>query len=125
MNRRISCSAAWRLAGDAAFVARPHAGAGTTKAAIDAATLAHCLHDAGDDIASGLARYDQAQRIFGRALVDLSRQEGAYLSAQLKPKDQRSAEECSRDIGEVLRAHGMRSDQVAEIVAARGLDAHF
>src|SRR5580692_1065563 len=35
------------LAGDAAFVARPHAGAGTTKAALDAATLAHCLHDAG------------------------------------------------------------------------------
>jgi len=113
------------LAGDAAFVARPHAGAGTTKAAIDAATLAHCLHDAGSDIAPGLARYDQAQRIFGRALVDLSRQEGAYLSAQLKSKDQRSAEECSRDIGEVLRAHGMRSDQVATLVAARGLDVHF
>jgi 2-polyprenyl-6-methoxyphenol hydroxylase-like FAD-dependent oxidoreductase len=113
------------LAGDAAFVARPHAGAGTTKAAIDAATLAHCLHAAGSDIASGLARYDQAQCVFGRALVDLSRQEGAYLSAQFKPKDQRNAEECSRNISEVLRAHGMRSDQVAAIVAARGLDVHF
>ena len=113
------------LAGDAAFVARPHAGAGTTKAAIDAATLAHCLQDTGDDIASGLARYDRAQRIFGRALVDLSRQEGTYLSARLKPEHQRSAAENNRDIGEVLRAHGMRSDQVAELVAARGLAAHF
>ncbi|MGB6661334.1 MAG: hypothetical protein WBE90_20165 [Xanthobacteraceae bacterium] len=113
------------LAGDAAFVARPHAGAGTTKAAIDAATLAHCLHDAGSDIASGLAHYDQAQRIFGHALADLSRQEGAHLSAQLKPKEERSAEECRRDIGEVLRAHGMRSDQVAALVAARGIEAHF
>src|ERR1700733_6110000 len=37
------------LAGDAAFVARPHAGAGTTKAAVDAATLAHCLAEAGAD----------------------------------------------------------------------------
>ena len=31
------------LAGDAAFVARPHVGAGTTKAAVDAATLAAVL----------------------------------------------------------------------------------
>ncbi|MGB6935745.1 MAG: hypothetical protein WBE14_03350, partial [Xanthobacteraceae bacterium] len=86
---------------------------------------AHCLNDAGSDIASGLARYDQAQRIFGHALVDLSRQEGTYLSAQLKPKEERNAEECRRDIGEVLRAHGMRSDQVAALVAARGIEAHF
>jgi 2-polyprenyl-6-methoxyphenol hydroxylase-like FAD-dependent oxidoreductase len=113
------------LAGDAAFVARPHAGAGTTKAAIDAATLAHCLHDAGGDIQSGLARYDKAQCLFGRLLVDLSRQEGAYLSAQIKPQDRRSAAESRRDIGEILHAHGARSDQVAEIVAARGLDAHY
>ena len=91
----------------------------------DAATLAHCLQDGGDDIASGLARYDRAQRIFGRALVDLSRQEGTYLSARLKPESERSAAESRRDIDEVLRAHGMRSDQVATLVAARGLAAHF
>lgn len=113
------------LAGDAAFVARPHAGAGTTKAAIDAATLAQCLDECGDDIARGLARYNEAQCRFGRALVELSRDEGAYLSAQIKPRAERSAGECARDIGEVLRAHGMRSDQVAAIVAARGLDARF
>ncbi len=34
------------LAGDAAFVARPHTGAGTTKAALDAACLADSLRDA-------------------------------------------------------------------------------
>ncbi|HUC47917.1 MAG TPA: FAD-dependent monooxygenase [Xanthobacteraceae bacterium] len=113
------------LAGDAAFVARPHAGAGTTKAAIDAATLAHCLDAAGTDLDAGLARYDRAQCNFGRALVELSRQEGAYLSAQTKSKAERSASEGTRDIGEVLRAHGMRSEQVAAIVAARGLDARF
>ena len=73
----------------------------------------------------GLARYDEAQRTFGRAMVALSRQEGAYLSAQLKPEHQRSAAERERDIGDVLHAHGTRSDQVADIVAARGLDAHF
>ncbi|MFZ3307809.1 MAG: FAD-dependent monooxygenase, partial [Xanthobacteraceae bacterium] len=35
------------LAGDAAFVARPHAGAGTTKAALDAACLADSIAEAG------------------------------------------------------------------------------
>jgi 2-polyprenyl-6-methoxyphenol hydroxylase-like FAD-dependent oxidoreductase len=113
------------LAGDAAFVARPHAGAGTTKAAIDAATLAHCLDEAAGDIDAGLARYDHAQRAFGRALVDLSRQEGTYLSAQIKPDAERNAAERHRDIDEVLRVHGMRSDQVTALVAARGLDMHF
>ena len=43
------------LAGDAAFVARPHAGAGTTKAALDAACLADSIRDAGADLAAGLA----------------------------------------------------------------------
>jgi 2-polyprenyl-6-methoxyphenol hydroxylase-like FAD-dependent oxidoreductase len=113
------------LTGDAAFVARPHVGAGTTKAAIDAACLADCLRDAGDDLNAGLARYERVQLPFGRAMVALSRQAGAYLSAQLKPKAERSAGELHRDIDALLHAHGTRSDQVGEIVAARGLDAPF
>jgi 2-polyprenyl-6-methoxyphenol hydroxylase-like FAD-dependent oxidoreductase len=111
------------LAGDAAFVARPHAGAGTTKAALDAACLADSIRDAGDDLDSGLARYQRMQEPFGRALVDLNRQEGAYLSAQLKPKAQRTAAELNRDIAAVLHAHIARSDQVGDIVAAHGLAA--
>jgi 2-polyprenyl-6-methoxyphenol hydroxylase-like FAD-dependent oxidoreductase len=112
------------LAGDAAFVARPHVGAGTTKAAIDAASLADSLRDAGGDIDSGLARYQRVQQPFGREMVALGRQQGAYLSAQLKPREQRSGGELDRDIDDVLRAHGTRSDQVRDIVAARGLEAH-
>jgi 2-polyprenyl-6-methoxyphenol hydroxylase-like FAD-dependent oxidoreductase len=112
------------LTGDAAFVARPHAGAGTTKAAIDAASLADCLRDAAT-LDAGLARYAQVQLSFGRAMVALSRQAGAYLSAQLKPREQRTADELDRDIDALLHAHGSRSDQVGEIVAARRLDAHF
>jgi len=113
------------LVGDAAFVARPHVGAGATKAAIDAASLADCLHDAGDNIAAGLARYARAELPFGREMVALGREEGIYLSAQLKPRAERSAGELDRDIGGVLRAHGMRSEQVRAIVAARGLDVHI
>ena len=112
------------LVGDAAFVARPHVGAGTTKAAIDAASLADSLRDAGGDLGAGLARYQRVQVPFGREMVALGRQQGAYLSAQLKPREQRRGIELDRDIDDVLRAHGTRSDQVRDIVAARGLDVH-
>jgi 2-polyprenyl-6-methoxyphenol hydroxylase-like FAD-dependent oxidoreductase len=111
------------LAGDAAFVARPHAGAGTTKAALDAACLADSIRDAGGDLDLGLQRYQRMQEPFGRALVEVNREEGAYLSAQLKPKGERTTAELNRDIGAVLRAHIDRSDQVGDIVAAHGLTA--
>jgi 2-polyprenyl-6-methoxyphenol hydroxylase-like FAD-dependent oxidoreductase len=113
------------LAGDAAFVARPHVGAGATKAAIDAASLADCLREAGDDLVAGLARFERVQRPFGSAMVALARQQGAYLSAQLKPAGERSTEERDRDIDALLHAHGTRSDQVGALVAARGFEVHF
>ncbi len=109
------------LAGDAAFVARPHAGAGTTKAALDAACLADSIAEAGGDLAAGLDRYERMQLPFGEALVALNRDEGAYLSAQIKPEAERSAAELHRDLGEVLHAHIARSDQMSEIVASHGL----
>ena len=113
------------LSGDAAFVARPHVGAGATKAAIDAAILADCLRESDGDLQGALAHFESAQLPFGRDLVALARQQGAYLSAQLKPDHERGAGERTRDIDTLLHAHGTRSDQVGEIVAARGLDAHF
>jgi len=113
------------LTGDAAFVVRPHVGAGATKAAIDATVLADCLGRAGDDVAGGLARFENVQLPFGRDLVALSRQQGAYLSAQLKPEAQRRGGELRRDVEALLHAHGNRSDQIGDIVAARGLEAYF
>ncbi len=109
------------LAGDAAFVARPHAGAGTTKAALDAACLADSIAEAGGDLASGLARYERRQLPFGKALVELNREEGAYLSAQIKPKAERRGAELHRDLGAVLHAHIARSEQMSDIVASHGL----
>jgi 2-polyprenyl-6-methoxyphenol hydroxylase-like FAD-dependent oxidoreductase len=111
------------LTGDAAFVAQPHIGAGATKAAVDAVVLAESLRDAGDDIERGLRRFEAVQLPFGREIVALSRQQGAYLSAQLAPGGQRG--ESGRDAEAILRAHGTRSDQISAIVAARGLDAYF
>ena len=113
------------LAGDAAFVARPHAGAGTTKAALDAACLADSLRDSGNDLAIGLQRYEHKQMPFGQAMVALNREEGAYLSAQIKPKAERTPAELHRDLGAVLHAHIARSDQMGEIVADHGLTGRY
>lgn len=112
------------LAGDAAFVARPHAGAGTTKAALDAACLADSIRASGEGLDHGLQRYQRMQLPFGSAVVELNRAEGAYLSAQLKPEAERTGAELYRDIGAVLNAHIGRSDQVGAMVAAHGLDVH-
>ncbi len=74
------------LLGDAAFVARPHGGAGVTKAALDAAALADAL--AGDaDIDAGLARYDTEQRRLGEWIVGRGRHLGAYVGARVRPPD--------------------------------------
>ena len=102
------------LLGDAAFVARPHVGAGVTKAALDAASLADAT--AGDDIGGGLLRYQSAQQPFGSGLVALGREEGAYLSAQLKPRDQRTQAELHRDIKDVLHAHNSRSENLRSVL---------
>ncbi|MGA7788496.1 MAG: hypothetical protein WCA56_10055, partial [Xanthobacteraceae bacterium] len=94
---------------------------GTTKAALDAACLADSIAEADGGLTAALDRYERMQLPFGKALVDLNRDEGAYLSAQIKPKADRNAAELHRDLGEVLHAHIARSDQMGEIVASHGL----
>ena len=102
------------LFGDAAFVARPHVGAGVTKAALDAASLADAV--SGADLAEGLERFEREQLPFGRALVRLGREEGAYLSAQLKPRGERSAAELERDVRDVIDAHNARSESLRKVL---------
>ncbi len=69
------------LLGDSAFVARPHVGAGITKAALDAQELADALRRRTPISAIALARYDRQRRAFGSALVERARHLGAYLEA--------------------------------------------
>jgi len=101
------------LAGDAAFVARPHVGAGVTKAALDAASLADAV--AEGDVATGLLRYQREQQPFGSGLVALGRHEGAYLTAQLKPRAQRTEAELHRTVRDVLNAHNLRSVNLRKV----------
>lgn len=94
------------LLGDAGFVARPHVAAGVTKAALDAACLVDALSEAGDDIAAGLARFNDLQQDFGARLVAHARYLGAYLEAQIKPAAQRQGAEAARDPRRIMRDYG-------------------
>jgi 2-polyprenyl-6-methoxyphenol hydroxylase-like FAD-dependent oxidoreductase len=81
------------LLGDAAFVARPHVGAGVTKAALDAECLALSIEEADGDLDAALARYDRERRLFGSRIVARARRLGAYIEAQLKPPAARTEAE--------------------------------
>ena len=67
------------LIGDAAFVARPHCGMGTTKAACDAMFLARALREANDEVPAALARYHAVRAPHGAAVVEHGRELGAHL----------------------------------------------
>jgi 2-polyprenyl-6-methoxyphenol hydroxylase-like FAD-dependent oxidoreductase len=74
------CMAQGRVAliGDAAFVARPHVGAGVYKAAGDAHALARALGD-GSDIDTGLRRFEAERTVIGRRIVRFGRYLGHCL----------------------------------------------
>lgn len=77
-DTRIPAMAEGRVAviGDAAFAARPHAAAGTAKAADDAWTLYEHLRGFGGDIPTALKRWEPAQLQLGNQLIDRVAQMG-------------------------------------------------
>jgi 2-polyprenyl-6-methoxyphenol hydroxylase-like FAD-dependent oxidoreductase len=76
------------LIGDAAFVARPHVGAGVSKAADDAAVLAAALDS--DDVEAALRRFEKERLPENNRIIERARHLGAYLQAT------QSAEERTR-----------------------------
>ncbi len=83
------------LLGDAAFVARPHVGAGVTKAALDAACLADALLE-NNDIDAGLAYYNREQRSSGDWIVTRARALGACITDEASRRRFSSAEQAQR-----------------------------
>jgi 2-polyprenyl-6-methoxyphenol hydroxylase-like FAD-dependent oxidoreductase len=67
------------IVGDAAYVARPHVGAGVAKAADDAAALAEALD--GEDIEAALRGFEAARLPDNRKIIERARHLGAYLQA--------------------------------------------
>jgi 2,6-dihydroxypyridine 3-monooxygenase len=64
------------LLGDAAFAVRPHAAAGTAKAAEDGWALERALRASGGDVPAALAGWERDQLALGSALVERSRRIG-------------------------------------------------
>jgi len=77
------------LIGDAAFVARPHVGAGVVKAARDALALTRALDGEGD-IAAALRRMEATQLPFGRRIVARARELGACLQPRHDTAEERA-----------------------------------
>jgi 2-polyprenyl-6-methoxyphenol hydroxylase-like FAD-dependent oxidoreductase len=100
--------------GDAAFLVRPHPGAGTTKCAMDAECLADAI--AAHGIEAGLAIYQRRQGAFGAGLVRQGRSDGAYLTDQLKPREQRRNKDLCWAVDDLMRDHEGRSVQVMRIL---------
>jgi 2-polyprenyl-6-methoxyphenol hydroxylase-like FAD-dependent oxidoreductase len=103
------------LLGDAAFVARPHVGMGVTKAALDAQCLAQALAAVPGDLPGALVRYDRERRLFGTRVVARARRLGAYIEAQLKPRELRTPEECDQRPEIVMREIGANLADIGEL----------
>jgi 2-polyprenyl-6-methoxyphenol hydroxylase-like FAD-dependent oxidoreductase len=93
----VPCMTAERIAliGDAAFVARPHVGAGVTKAAEDALALGDSLsrHDA---LGPALAAFESERLPIGHRIVDQARRLGSYMQAQIRTAEEQEAAERHR-----------------------------
>jgi 2,6-dihydroxypyridine 3-monooxygenase len=64
------------LIGDAAFAIRPHAAAGTAKAAEDAWNLSAAVERARGDVVEALARWEGGQLALGRQVLERARDIG-------------------------------------------------
>jgi 2-polyprenyl-6-methoxyphenol hydroxylase-like FAD-dependent oxidoreductase len=92
------------LIGDAAFVARPHVGAGVTKALGDAVALADALA-ALPSTAEALDAFERERRPVGRRIVARARSLGAYMQAERKTDREERDAIAYRDPVAVLSDH--------------------
>jgi 2-polyprenyl-6-methoxyphenol hydroxylase-like FAD-dependent oxidoreductase len=89
------------ILGDASFVARPHVGAGVTKAAGDAWALSEAL-ESKDSVDVALRSFEEKRLPIGRAIIDRARHLGAYMQAQTHTAEERHAAERHRSPEAVL-----------------------
>lgn len=90
------------LLGDAAFVARPHVGAGVTKAAEDAVALSDALRKASN-VEEGLAAYDEMRLEANRLAYDRARHLGEYLIPKYRNEAERALWASQHNIHTIMR----------------------
>ncbi len=78
------------IIGDAAFVARPHVGAGVSKAIDDAAALTDALM--AGDVELALNRFEASRLPVGRRIIERARHLGAYFQATRTLEEQARSE---------------------------------
>jgi 2-polyprenyl-6-methoxyphenol hydroxylase-like FAD-dependent oxidoreductase len=83
------------LVGDAAFVARPHVGAGISKAAEDVFALARALKP-GVDVATALQEFEARRLATNRRIIQRARHLGAYLQTRFRTDEERQLAERHR-----------------------------
>jgi 2-polyprenyl-6-methoxyphenol hydroxylase-like FAD-dependent oxidoreductase len=91
------------LVGDAAFVARPHVGAGVTKAAQDALSLTNSLGNADGSVEMGLLAFEHERKAVGAKIIRRARQLGAYMQSQVSTRQERQDAELHRTPEAVVR----------------------
>lgn len=101
------------LLGDAGFVARPHIGAGVTKAALDAMCLANSLKEPTLDLA--LARYDRLRTEFGRRCVARGRRLGSYIEAKSHPAQGWTPEQLEQRPDRLLNEVALALEDIPEL----------
>jgi 2-polyprenyl-6-methoxyphenol hydroxylase-like FAD-dependent oxidoreductase len=89
------------LIGDAAFVARPHVGAGVAKAAQDAVALADALAASGE-VEQALQVFETARLPVGKRIVARARDLGAAMQARRASPHERAMAERYREPAAVL-----------------------
>jgi len=90
------------ILGDAAFVARPHVGAGVAKAAADAMALATALQ-MEPNIEKALQKFERARIGIGHRIIEHARHLGAYMQPQLRTAEERSNAERYRSVDAVMQ----------------------
>jgi len=79
------------ILGDAAFIARPHVGAGVAKAAMDALALVSALQSE-ETVPAALARYEQERLPQGQKIVHQAQRLGSYVRSEIPIEADRTEE---------------------------------
>lgn len=108
------------LLGDAAFVARPHVGAGVTKAALDAVCLATALSAHEGDIDAALDHYGRERRQFGDWIVGRGRDLGASIGMRA-PAGNIDRDELDRRAAAVVSGYAANADELSGLGCDGGI----
>ncbi|WP_342070947.1 FAD-dependent monooxygenase [Yoonia algicola] len=90
------------MVGDAAFVARPHVGAGVTKAAQDAQALCDCLA-AAETVEAGLQAYHDARHQADMIAYKRGQHMGEYMVPKYETAEQKAEWANEHNIDTIMR----------------------